>query len=546
MAPAIHVSVVRAERVLPETLAPAERAVPLSLLDATTAEFALTQAVWLFERPEHVTAGFNLAHHLKHSLQTTLTAYPQWCGRCKAVSTLSGPTGDKTKDFPPHARRFGRIYAHFGTSEDPGVEFVTATSSATLDILYPTSRTESLRLWNGRDSDLRAFAPATTIHSTLQPNSPDENGLRKPLLAIQLTQLSCGGFVLAAKSAHPMADITALVRLVKDWGTVSGAMLSGEPVPRLSPIFEPGLLDSRAAGDINAGTPDAQILKQAMALPMHRYDWWAKGSVEGCPWPTNFPAVFSSRPLEPAGPPIPWKTWDLSAPVSRCIIHITSEQVEYLYKEMRRDPLVANSRASRHDAVLAHIWSCVVRARQQQDDNEPVHCDLVIGARPALQLGDNFIGSPGLMVNIEMTGKETAAADKDKAALRQTVRRIRSTIGTVSDREALAAHLHGLAFEKTPQRIWQAFLGSRHILVTTWARAGIYEVDFGLGSAVRYVDGVLSDMDGSVLIKEAPPTEKQVSGQKPSWTDDGVDISVALKAEDMKRLLRDPLLLPQI
>ena len=83
--------------------------------------------------------------------------------------------------------------------------------------------------------------------------------------------------------------------------------------------------------------------------------------------------------------------------------------------------------------------------------------------------------------------------------------------------------------------------------MTTWARAGIYEVDFGLGSAVRYADGVVPDMDGCTLIKEAPPSGKvPVAGQNPGWTDHGVDVSVALKAEDMERLLRDPLLLPRV
>ncbi|KAJ9134860.1 Transferase family protein [Coniochaeta hoffmannii] len=511
MAPSIEVSVVSSERLFPETPPPSGRAVPLSLLDATTANFAVTEAIWLFERPRHVTAAFNLAQHLKQALQTTLTAYPQWCGQCKAVTAPSGPTEDTTRDFPPHARRFGRIYAHFGISEDPGVGFVTATSSATLDSLYPGNRTESLPLWNRREADLKVFAPGTAIHSTLQPNNPDDLGLRKPLLAIQLTQLACGGFVLAAKSTHPMADIATLARLVKDWGKVSGPMLHGEPLPMSSPVFDPALLDACAGGDINAEAPDADTLEKDRS------------------------------------PPMPWKDWDFTAPVASYIIHLSSKQVDYLYSEARRGQVGANSRLSKHDAVLAHIWSCVARARLQQEDHEAVHCDLTIGVRPALQLGEDFLGSPVLLVNVEMTGAEAAAVDEDNSALRRIVRAIRSTIGAANDKGALAAHLHRLAFEKSPQRIWQAFLGSRHCLVTTWARAGIYEVDFGLGSAVRYADGVVPEMDGCILIKEAPPAGKVlVAGQKVGWTDHGVDISVALKAEDMERLLKDPLLLPTV
>jgi hypothetical protein len=183
------------------------------------------------------------------------------------------------------------------------------------------------------------------------------------------------------------------------------------------------------------------------------------------------------------------------------------------------------------------------------DDRGPVHCDLTLGVRPALGLGEGFMGSPILLVDVEMPAADVAAAAAggEGSGLGPVARRIRETLDEVNNREALAAHLHGLAFEKSPQRIWQAFLGSRHILVTTWARAGIYEVDFGIGSTVRYVDDVVPDMDGMVLIKEAPPPPGRGEGiGKPAWTDHGVDVSVHLRREDMERLLRDPELLPQM
>lgn len=558
MSPSIEVSVIRTERVLPESPAPSERAVPLSLLDATTADFALTQAIWLLEQPKSVPRDFDLAHHLKQSLQATLSAYPQWCGQCKAVSALTGPTGDEARDFPPHARRFGRLYAHYGTSEDLGVEFVTATSSSTLDALYPLNRTESLPVWNRREVSLNVFSPPTSIHSTLEPNHPNDEGLRKPLLAIQVTRMSCGGFVLAAKSAHPMADIAALVHLIKDWGRVSSAMLSGELMPHLSPVFDPTLVDDWAEGDINDGDYDEETVLAALSLPMNRYDWWAKGSVEGCPWPASVPDVFCDHELEPArdSVPMPWQDWDVSAPVSSYIIHLTRDQVDYLFKVANRTPpgvddgpvRVQGARVSKHDAVLAHIWSCIVRARQLNDRFDNMYCNLVIGMRPVLRLGDDFMGSPIVMAAIDMYAPQLRAVEEDEFALRNIARRIRSVVRECGDAAKIGCHLHALAFEKSPQRIWQAFLGRKHILVTSWARAGTYEVDFGLGSAVRYADGVVPDMDGLVSIKEAPPRpgHGDVSDGKSAWTDHGVDISVALNAEDMKRLLTDPLLLPKV
>ncbi|KAA8646068.1 uncharacterized protein ATNIH1004_007491 [Aspergillus tanneri] len=106
------------------------------------------------------------------------------------------------------------------------------------------------------------------------------------------------------------------------------------------------------------------------------------------------------------------------------------------------------------------------------------------------------MGSLSLMMNIELPGikatatVKTASDPQSPSTLRPIAQRIRETLGQVNSPRAIAAHLHRLAFEKSPQRIWQGFLGRRHIMVTTWARAGLYEVDLGLGARVRYADGV--------------------------------------------------------
>lgn len=543
----MSLSVIKTERVYRQSQTPTqhEQAVPLSLLDATTAKFALTNAIWLFEAPK-AQDSIDIADVLRATLSSALDSYPQWCGLLKSIDVVDGVNVEaEAKTFPAHARRYGRLYAHFGgASADVGVDFIAATSSATLDSTYPSERTEKQPLWDRKDDKLASFVPPSDIANALQPDEPDaETGLRKPLMAIQCTTLACGGFVLAVKTAHPLADITGLIRFVKDWASVSRAMIRRQTLPLLTPVFEPARLDELAAGDINADEPDPAIIGQTERLPLHRYDWWDA--------PGKPPAPFSddTKPLPPAGKAMPWAEWDLEAPVSDYTVHLDREQVELLWKEATQETEWGGPRISKHDAVLAHVWSCIMRARQLGKDDGPVHCDLVLGVRSALKLGEDFMGSPIIMANIEMTGTEVGfagAGDEATGALVPIVRRIRETIATVSSTASLAAHLHSVAYEKSPQRIWQAFLGRRHILVTTWARAGIYDIDFGLGSHIRYADGVVPNLDGNILIKEAPPLSGGfVSGSRPSWTDDGVDISVHLCTEDMERFLQDPLLLPR-
>lgn len=540
-------TITQSERLFPQTKRTIERRTPLSLLDATTVDFPAACATWFFDCPEHTQSDeFNLSEHLRQSLRITLDAYPQWCGFLSIVNTISSTAALGEEHIPPHARRFGRVHVSYGTSQDPGIEYVVANSKASLETLFPASRTTSQPLWDRSKVPFHDFVPQTPLQNLFKPVVANDAGVLPPTMAVQLTTLACGGLVLTVKSAHPLADAQSLIHFVKDLASVSRSLVLGSELPLLQPYFQPDVLDSFAAGDINASTADPAIVGQAHRLPFHRYDWWTQ--TPNCDRPPRIPEAFQNEELTPAGRPIPWHEWDFKAPTSVYEVHLTSEQVEVLWQAANAespDPSVQSAgRISRHDAILAHLWSCVNRARQLDQDLGPVHCDLTYGQRPVLKLGEHFMGSPTLMMNIEMTGHEATASTGQPGSLRRMVQRIRATIDQVSRPDAVAAHLHSLAYEKSPQRIWQGFLGQRHFMVTTWSRAGLYEIDLGLGGGVRYADGILPAMDGLVLIKEAPPSARGASSKSRSWTDNGVDIVIGLRSEDMDRFLGDPQLLP--
>lgn len=103
--------------------------------------------------------------------------------------------------------------------------------------------------------------------------------------------------------------------------------------------------------------------------------------------------------------------------------------------------------------------------------------------------------------------------------------------------EAVRYHLHDLAFEVAPQRLWRACLGREHVLLTTWVHAGVYEVDFGVGGP-RYVEALMPSCDGLVEVMEAGDVRNE-GGVRRDWISEGFDVSVYLEEEAMERLLGD-------
>jgi hypothetical protein len=94
--------------------------------------------------------------------------------------------------------------------------------------------------------------------------------------------------------------------------------------------------------------------------------------------------------------------------------------------------------------------------------------------------------------------------------------------------EAVAALLHDAAYEVASQRLWLGFLGSRHLIVTSWQRLRLYDVDFlGGGVRPRYVHPIMSPADGIIVVLDAEAP------------DGGVDVALYLESDALSRLLQE-------
>jgi hypothetical protein len=304
--------------------------------------------------------------------------------------------------------------------------------------------------------------------------------------------------------------------------------------PTLDPLFDPQMLDRAAAGNIDGLAADRELSKQARELPCHRYDWYISG--DDCPYETKskvVPEPFRVQPQDISGEPIPWTTWNVAARVQHLVIHFTNDEI----LAMQRAAATVDSRISKHDAILGHVWNLIIRARGLSEDTGDVFLDYTLGLRGRTNppLGDRFVGSPIIMTAIRSTGGDAAGAD----AAAKLAAQVRDAVSKFTP-AAVAAHLHDKAYDQHPQRLWQGFFGKRHLMTASWIHTRVYEVDFGFGSP-RYVQPAVPRIDGLFQLMEAKPTYMK-TGTEWHWSDDGVDCQLYLEAESAENLLADPLL----
>lgn len=513
----------------------------LSIVDATVARFAVSAAVWLYDADDFSPDTNVFFERLEASLKHTLDDYRHFAGQLRWVSS------QKSVGDTPAPLRLGRPEVVYGAATDPGVELVLAHYDRALSDVVPSDedRRGARRVWVATDFPQDEFLPSCDL--AFVPQLGRFEGL--PGVSVQLTAFSCGGFAVGVRMTHCLADALCLVGFVRAWaertqrmsmrGLGGGGGWALEEGVTTRPVFDPGLLD-RHAGDVSLSKPDSEKVALARSLPMHRYDWWDTDAPGYPSWATanseaTKPSVEALREmtLTPSTPP-PWHTWDTAARAEVVQIRFGGDEVRRM-KEAAQTSLGAAAAGadqpgvaiSRLDALLAHVWLLVNRARQpalaDAGPDEHVYLDVTLGlrGRVAPPLPDGFVGTPILIAHASLPAADDVGLGAAAAAIRAAVARFTP--------RAVGAYLHDAAREVSPQRLWQGFGGSRHLLCTSWMRTGAYAVDFGTRrGGPRYVQGRMPRMDGLLQVVDVDG----VAGGD-------LDVSLSLEAGAMGRLLAD-------
>lgn len=493
----------------------------LSIADATTTRFSICGAIWFYEACPGVPPDTGiLVTRLEQSLSQTLDEYRHFAGQLRwskpeDASILAGP------------QTLGRPVITYNAPTDPGVDVTHASEARTLSGLVPTAkeRQGSKKVWLATDFKQDELLPSCPL--AFHPDAEVFEGL--PGVSAQVTLFTCGGWSIGVRMTHCLGDAVCLVAFVKAWAERARNLVAGPAGGDATTsrcLFHPALLD-QYAGVSASQPPDDEKIALARSLPMHRYDWW-DSDAPGIPaWARS--EALATRPdvqtlarltLSPATPP-PWTTWDASAAVNHVQIRITADEIRRL-KEAAQAGLPGGAFVSRLDALISHLWVAINRARGFQDlRDEKVYLNVSMGLRGRVEppLPDTFAGSPLFLGHIGRAGAEVCSASLGSVALE--LRRMMAKFTP----EAVGAYLHDAAHEVSPQRLWQAFLGSRQTGVTSWTKSGVYEVDFGAGR-LQYVQARMPRLDGQLQIMDLGETGDH-------------EVSLCLVKDTMERLLGD-------
>ncbi|KAL9597892.1 MAG: hypothetical protein Q9219_004845 [cf. Caloplaca sp. 3 TL-2023] len=557
----------------PPPFFPEPKTVNLGIPDNATASYSPPQAIWFYDAPDPPTTTSREKDRifsptlLLRSLSLTLCAYPHFAGRLERIP------------YRPHGawtERHGRLRVVYGTPRDPGVEsFVARCEGGTrLEDVVPDAEGRG-KVWDASGVPFGLFSGEEG--RLAMQDGGDGAGAGLPAAIVKITTFACGGVAIAARLQHVLGDAQAFLRFVHDWAGVHRSLVGGKPLPALEPVFDPAVLDGLAAGDVDAEEPDEGILARAGELQVHRYDWWASGG-EDCPEGFRAKTMPAPELMETVaasggvpggggyGRPIPWKDWDVSTPTPHYVLHYTAEEIERMYRAVcipapsssTTTPEEGELRFSRLDALLAHLWSAIVRARNIPAP-EDIYLEFAFNFRRRMRppLPDTLLGVPACMVHAKTLAQHALAGN-----VRALATAIRSTIGSMEREGSIPALLHEWAHDVDAQRKWQFVGGRHHVTVTSWLQHRMCEVDFwGRGRRPRFVEAmmpgwivqVMESRYGDVVDKEEEDGVDGVDGgagrkeqqqqqeQQRPWYSSGVDISFNLEREVVERLVKEPL-----
>ncbi|XP_015089453.1 uncharacterized acetyltransferase At3g50280-like [Solanum pennellii] len=355
-----------------------------------------------------------IINHLKISLSKTLNYFPLLAGRLVARKNID----DDTLSFCVDCKNEGAEFAH-----------VIALDLNVADILEQTYVPKIVK----------CFFPLNGVRNY--------EGVSKPLLAVQVTEL-VDGFFIGCTMNHCVADGTSFWHFFNSWSELtrdSNLIVNKPPVlDRWFPEF--------VATPIHIQEHDL-IYDEFVATPIHAQEEHER------------------------------------------IFHFSKENIAQLKAKANSEYGHNIVCISSLQALLAHLWQSVIRCRfgtNAADEN--FSFKLLIGARPRLQLHlpQGYFGNALHLVNVTTTAKEILEHDSGWIALQMN-----KVISTQTHEEVMNFYQ---SWVKNPKMLKKSEVFASSLIASSSPRFNVYDNDFGWGRPVAVRSGAGNKHEGIITI----------------------------------------------
>ena len=443
--------------------------------------------------PPSTTKGVYFYRHtnlekLTKSLQAAVDAVPAWSGTVRFVTYV--PDGTVYQ-------RHGHVEVAYNFDDDPGISYEIVESSKLMEEALSESKPVGEGVKEAMD-----IAPYLALGEN--PNAlvfpPFVPG---PAVRFKVTKFKCGGIGLGVVFTHYLADAISTQLFLDVWSSA----YNDEPIEPI--VFAPRDIDNLA---FSLDQKDPDVLAQAAKIPRRVYDWWASkdfapkeflGACEG-------PQELIDK--EPYGIPIEFGDVD----VQDYIFHFSKQEIEGMYKDVAN----AGVRVSHMNALVAHMWTCIRRAR---DLDEEATLHMSIGLRNRLPGPVKFSRHVGSLVDRGM-----AISSFFENNIVENARLIRQTINGYTS-ELMPSLLHDVAMKVSPIRYFGSNFKNSNTLVTTWVPHNLKQIKFG-----TFVEVIrcANHANGIIFVNGMNGTKK--------WYDNGASVSFVASPKVLEKLIADP------
>ncbi|CAL5374731.1 unnamed protein product [Camellia sinensis] len=312
--------------------------------------------------------------------------------------------------------------------------------------------------------DFGDFCPSSKTRALIPSVDYDRPIHELPLLLVQVTKFSCGGFSLGLGISHILVDGECAAHFISEWARI-------------------------ARGEKTENFPflDRTILQLEDPLPKTSFDI----------------SDFNPPPLLIGHSN---STEERNKKTVVAMLKLSKEQINKLKNkanEYRNSDTSTNRAFTRYESVTAHLWRCACKARQHES-KQLTKIRIPVNFRSRLQtlLPKWYFGCATLPV-----ATTTTSGDIVSKPLSYTAEKLREVIEKVTDEyirscfvflknEPDLSKFRYFHIVGTSQGV---FHGNPNISVTDWTRLPLCGVDFGWGKEIYMGPGALGH-DGKVVI----------------------------------------------